>query len=293
MQEKRKLHLFYKNGQLSSAIGSTQPVTLFVAVNTPLAEHSAETQLTAVNSQNSIVNSSHRDRIQSLSYTAYGYSLINGILGYTGQPCDRLTNHYLLGNGYRAYSCILMRFLSPDTLSPFGKGGRNTYAYCEGDPTNNVDPSGHMLRKVSRFFNSRPNASTPSLLPEKKYYNDAMAVTEGTPPLAGFPKWFDSPHTQKKHLKQASKLAAKAKALEAWSPNPDLYDILSAADQWSLAFGKYHETLIKTVAMIEKVYIPIESTVKVDALPTLSSLTLNVREPRQVGSPSSNVGQRP
>ncbi|KPZ22499.1 RHS repeat-associated core domain-containing protein, partial [Pseudomonas syringae group genomosp. 3] len=31
----------------------------------------------------------------------------------------------------------------PDSLSPFGKGGLNAYAYCAGDPVNRSDPSGH------------------------------------------------------------------------------------------------------------------------------------------------------
>lgn len=277
MQQKRKQDLFYKNGQLSCEIGS-QPVTLFATSNTPLAQLSAETQLTAVNSQNSIVNSSHRDRIKSLSYSAYGYSFIDSILGYTGQRYDRFTNHYLLGNGYRTYSPLLMRFLSPDTLSPFGKGGRNAYAYCEGDPTNNVDPSGHMLRKVRQFFNNGPDALTSSLPREQKYYSQAVAVTQGTPPLAKFPKWFDSPHTQKRHLKQAAKLAATAERLEAWSPNPDLHYILTDQDQWNLAFDAYNKALIKTEEMIKKVYIPIESEIEIPALPSLCSVTSKVRD---------------
>jgi len=37
---------------------------------------------------------------------------------------------------------LLMRFNSPDKLSPFGEGGLNTYSYCQGDPVNRVDPSG-------------------------------------------------------------------------------------------------------------------------------------------------------
>jgi len=36
-----------------------------------------------------------------------------------------------------------MRFNSPDSLSPFGDGGLNGYAYCVGDPVNRSDPTGH------------------------------------------------------------------------------------------------------------------------------------------------------
>ncbi|RMN89816.1 hypothetical protein ALQ51_04245 [Pseudomonas cannabina] len=63
--------------------------------------------------------------------------------GFNGELIDSVTGHYLLGNGYRAYNPILMRFNSPDSLSPFGKGGLNAYAYCAGDPINRSDPTGH------------------------------------------------------------------------------------------------------------------------------------------------------
>ncbi|MFV2946292.1 MULTISPECIES: RHS repeat-associated core domain-containing protein [Pseudomonas] len=49
----------------------------------------------------------------------------------------------LLGS-YRAYNPALMRFHNPDSLSPFGKGGLNAYAYCLGDPVNHGDPTGHL-----------------------------------------------------------------------------------------------------------------------------------------------------
>lgn len=63
--------------------------------------------------------------------------------GFNGELLDDITGHYLLGNGYRAYNPVLMRFNSPDSLSPFGEGGLNAYAYCAGDPVNRSDPSGH------------------------------------------------------------------------------------------------------------------------------------------------------
>lgn len=65
--------------------------------------------------------------------------------GFNGERADPLSGVTHLGNGYRAYSPVLRRFTCPDSASPFGIGGLNPYAYCEGDPINNTDPSGHGL----------------------------------------------------------------------------------------------------------------------------------------------------
>ena len=67
----------------------------------------------------------------------------NLLVGYTGAYQDVVTGGYTLGNGYRMYLPELMRFNSPDSWSPFGKGGIHPYAYCEDDPINHADPSGH------------------------------------------------------------------------------------------------------------------------------------------------------
>ncbi|MDE1337376.1 RHS repeat-associated core domain-containing protein [Vibrio aestuarianus] len=64
-------------------------------------------------------------------------------LGFNGQRRDPVTNNYHLGNGYRVYNPRTIRFNAPDSMSPFGKGGINSYAYCLGDPINKSDPSGH------------------------------------------------------------------------------------------------------------------------------------------------------
>lgn len=78
-------------------------------------------------------------------YGPYGFEPSGdhaALLGYAGYLRDLEPGCYLLGNGHRLYDTRLMRFASPDALSPFGAGGRNAYAYCEGDPINHVDPSG-------------------------------------------------------------------------------------------------------------------------------------------------------
>jgi len=76
--------------------------------------------------------------------------------GFTGQWREAGTGWYLLGNGYRVYNPVLMRFHSPDSLSPFERGGLNAYGYCLGDPINFVDEDGHapfgFLVRLARFL---------------------------------------------------------------------------------------------------------------------------------------------
>lgn len=69
--------------------------------------------------------------------------LMTNPLGFNGERCDPVTGGYHLGNGYRMYNPRFMRFHGADSMSPFGKGGLNSYAYCLGDPINKRDPSGH------------------------------------------------------------------------------------------------------------------------------------------------------
>ncbi|PNA02326.1 MULTISPECIES: RHS repeat-associated core domain-containing protein [unclassified Pseudomonas] len=79
------------------------------------------------------------------AYTPYGWRPAqNGasMTGFAGQLQEVGLDCYLLGNGYRVFSPSLMRFLSADVLSPFGKGGVNCYTYCHGDPINKIDPTG-------------------------------------------------------------------------------------------------------------------------------------------------------
>jgi RHS repeat-associated protein len=101
-------------------------------------------------------------------YTAYGHNHDtpdSGEAGYNGELSEPDTGWQLLGNGNRAYNPLLMRFHSPDNLSPIEEGGLNAYAYCEGDPVNQMDPSGHTpWGAVIRIFrNVKTVAKKPGL----------------------------------------------------------------------------------------------------------------------------------
>ena len=91
----------------------------------------------------------------TLTYSAYGYSTgvssAQILLGFNAEPIDTSTGYYPLGNGYRLYSPVIMRFVAPDSWSPFGKGGVNTYGYCAGDPINNLDPDGHVYAVAQQW----------------------------------------------------------------------------------------------------------------------------------------------
>jgi len=85
------------------------------------------------------------DAVRMAGYTPHGFrsgDAMQGQPAFAGERQDELTGWYMPGS-YRPYDPVLMSFLSPDSESPFGDGGLNPYAYCAGDPINNIDPDGH------------------------------------------------------------------------------------------------------------------------------------------------------
>ncbi|MBH2034341.1 MAG: RHS repeat-associated core domain-containing protein [Pseudomonadales bacterium] len=98
--------------------------------------------------KNTVFSEVRKDGRQDLVYTAYGKSPVTGSFGYNGERCETPTGWYMLGNGYRAYNPGLMRFHSPDDLSPFEEGGLNSYMYCEGNPIDYLDPDGTSIFSV-------------------------------------------------------------------------------------------------------------------------------------------------
>lgn len=138
---------FYNHERLSTRVQGEHSQSVFQHQHLVLAEkRTTGTQLLATDAKRSVLHGLSGSGNHAQAYSAYGHPRLQSgqqsLLGFNGEACDPLTGHYLLGNGHRGYNPVLMRFNSPDALSPFGKGGINAYAYCAGDPVNRSDPSG-------------------------------------------------------------------------------------------------------------------------------------------------------
>lgn len=87
---------------------------------------------------------------------------------FNGMMTDNLLYMQHLGNGYRTYNQLLMRFHSQDSMSPFGDGGVNSYSYVYGDPLNYTDSTGHIRKRSTSVGHSssvtRPVRRSSSLL---------------------------------------------------------------------------------------------------------------------------------
>ncbi|MDG9816723.1 RHS repeat-associated core domain-containing protein [Pseudomonas putida] len=144
------MHFFMQHERVHVALSDSIAVVYLRAQSCDLAEtrltkETTQSALLAVDTGDSVVRVNTQAQTESVTYNVYGLHSHGEI------PPQRpafnghlLVCHlYLLGNGYRAYNSVLMRFQSPDSLSPFTVGGLNCYAYCTGDPINYADPSGH------------------------------------------------------------------------------------------------------------------------------------------------------
>jgi RHS repeat-associated protein len=129
--------------------------------------HSRKAVLLATDQQRSVLNALDAGRSHSIAYSPYGYRPqkpdLLSLIGFNGELPDPLTGHYHLGNGYRQFNPVLMRFNSPDSWSPFGAGGLNAYAYCEGDPVNRMELNGHsnILIRLWKGFRNKIGIRIP------------------------------------------------------------------------------------------------------------------------------------
>ena len=165
-------NFFYSGLKLSSILSGRGNRFLFQTELGSLAEGGKDFAdpeiLHAIDALNSIVGYVSRGSCipESTNYTAYGF--FGGVRGhhflasFVGQRFDERVEGYPLGLGYRIYSPILMRFLSFDSWSPFGKAGVNGYVYCGNNPVNAHDPTGH-ITSPAQWRSIRAEARTQKL----------------------------------------------------------------------------------------------------------------------------------
>jgi RHS repeat-associated protein len=132
---------------------------------------SSTTALLVTDEHKTVLRTNDGAECDGLSYTPFGHVLISSRqispFLFNGEYCELVSAQYLLGNGYRSYEPILMRFRSPDTYSPFDKGGLNAYCYVNGDPVNYSDPTGKsLLGKVGRALGLVKRVKTVSAVAE-------------------------------------------------------------------------------------------------------------------------------
>ena len=84
---------------------------------------------------------------EKFNYRAYGIGIVGtpDPFGYCGEYTDSETGLIYLRNRY--YDPELGRFINVDPIF----SGANWYAYCEGNPVNNTDPTGCVMESDNKF----------------------------------------------------------------------------------------------------------------------------------------------
>ena len=186
---------FYNSSRMTTEIQGVVQRSVFQVGDHLLAEGGAGvSNLLATDLQRSVLHTVNPDKIQPMAYNVYGHrpaeSGLSSVLGFNGERAEPVTGHYVLGNGYRAFNPVLMRFNSPDSWSPFGKGGVNSYAYCNGNPLLRTDPTGHfvkalitvLVRRAGRFlfeFMDHPLETIARACPKLLYMAGGAAIDRG------------------------------------------------------------------------------------------------------------------
>lgn len=252
--ERASTRRFYQENYLVTELDGQGQRSIIRHAAQPLAQQQSvagvsETTLLVTDQAHSPLLTLTGALLQHLSYTGYGHAPVESglsrLLGFNGECPDRITGHYLLGNGKRTFNPVLMRFNSPDELSPFEEGGLNAYAYCAGDPINYYDPTGNARFHVlimgmnatrdsvivrNPMYNVKKTTATTASLSAPQHINAPTGPSTQQPgpgpsnssvidqrinvphPLpAATNKWMTSRYTQNRNNKFVSKLQSNVK----------------------------------------------------------------------------------
>ncbi|WP_243458903.1 RHS repeat-associated core domain-containing protein [Pseudomonas sp. OA65] len=264
---------FYCKSRLATEIQGAVQRSVFQHDDQLLAQRRREdakvdTALVATDQQRSVLNVLDATGPNPLAYTPYGHRPAeNGLLsllGFNGERPDPVTGHYLLGNGYRAFNPVLMRFNSPDSLSPFGEGGFNAYGYCGGDSINRSDPTGHIfgIKTLLRDWKVIPLKNINTSQAADKAFQGHPVIYKGKDILPNQPLLNKEPEPV-----QLSGLTSK-----------QIIEIAKKTDSKNIEFGQKmaeiateHETYIKHITSPSRPLITPSKISKKDAIKTLAS----------------------
>lgn len=154
--------IFYQSDRPTSLISPSTSTRIFNESRQALAIQRGAlsmAELIASDSMLSSVLTVCRHNFQPLSHSSFGFYQPTAELlaGFKGERLDAITGMYGLGAGYRWYSTAVMRFLNPDSISPFGEGGISAYAYVHNDPVNLIDPDGRAAKLPDVFLGKKFN----------------------------------------------------------------------------------------------------------------------------------------
>ena len=130
---------------IQEVTGSTVNDFILHGKNVVAQVSGGKTKIFGHNSQSSIISVTEGSTTAATTYGPFGTG-DNGVrVGYNGEFKDVSDpNFYPLGNGTRSFMPGFGRFSSSDTLY-MTTSEINPYTYCDADPINASDPSGHSL----------------------------------------------------------------------------------------------------------------------------------------------------